>query len=125
MMKYANKRAFDGCLATPEDIQEGLSEPTGVARPSRVPYRQAAHILRAVANEDRFRILCRLHDSTTTVTALADELELPQPAVSQHLAKLREAKLVDFVQDQKRRVYSLSDRGTATLIEALRRTFRV
>jgi DNA-binding transcriptional ArsR family regulator len=46
-----------------------------------------------------------------TVTQLVDALDLPQPAVSKHLATLREAGIVDVQPRGRLRVYRLNARG--------------
>lgn len=122
-MNFADKEAFADCLADAEPIQADKSKPVPISDVKRINHRQAAQVLRAVANEDRFRLLCRLAEAKATVTTLSADLRLPQPAVSQHLAKLRSARLVEFVQDQKHRVYSLQGASTLTLLDALSRAF--
>ena len=124
-MKHTVLRDFDGLLATPEDVHESLAKPVGTAQPSRLRHRRAARVLRAIANEDRFRILCHLSDADATVTVMAEELKLSQPAVSQHLAKLRSADLVVYRQNAKHRVYALRGPSTVALMAAIRQRFKV
>lgn len=54
----------------------------------------AAELLSAMAHEKRLLILCHLVKNELSVSALAARLQLPQPTLSQHLAKLRDLKLV-------------------------------
>jgi DNA-binding transcriptional ArsR family regulator len=54
-----------------------------------------AEILKTLASPRRLDILHRLSESPCEVGRLAEELELAQPNVSQHLAVLRAAGLVE------------------------------
>jgi DNA-binding transcriptional ArsR family regulator len=51
-------------------------------------------VLRLLADPTRVRVLLALHDGELSVGDLAGRLGKPVPAVSQHLAKLRMARLV-------------------------------
>ncbi|EFH11375.1 ArsR/SmtB family transcription factor [Teichococcus cervicalis] len=56
---------------------------------------EAADLLRLLANERRLVLLCHLiREGEITVGGLAERLGLSQPALSQHLGKLREDGLV-------------------------------
>ena len=54
----------------------------------------AVEVLRVLADPTRLRLAGALLDQEKSVTQLAAELERPVPGVSQHLAKLRMARLV-------------------------------
>lgn len=55
---------------------------------------QAAELLSAMASPKRLAILCNLLGHERPVTELVEMVGLSQPALSQHLAKLRALKLV-------------------------------
>lgn len=55
----------------------------------------AAALLRSLANEQRLLVLCQLAAGEQSVGALLGQLDLSQSALSQHLAVLREAGLVE------------------------------
>ena len=55
---------------------------------------QATALLKALANDNRLRILCLLDGSELSVTELNQRLALSQSALSQHLAILRREGLV-------------------------------
>ena len=58
---------------------------------------EVADILRALGNERRLMILCKLVESgEDNVSGLAEAVGLSQSALSQHLAKMREEGLVTF-----------------------------
>ncbi|MBA2755222.1 MAG: winged helix-turn-helix transcriptional regulator [Chloroflexia bacterium] len=60
-----------------------------------------------LGDRNRLRILAVLSRSETCVCDLIDELELAQPLVSYHLAKLRKAGLVQARRDAQWVYYSL------------------
>ena len=60
---------------------------------------------RALASPARRRVLALVRDAPRSVTELAGELGVSQPAVSQHLAALRDAELVTVEVDGRRRIY--------------------
>ncbi len=55
----------------------------------------AAAMLKQLANPKRLLISCQLLNGERSVGELADYIGLSQSALSQHLAKMREAGLVD------------------------------
>ncbi len=54
----------------------------------------ASSLLKAAGNPHRLMILCDLAEGELSVGQLEERLDLSQSALSQHLAKLRQAKLV-------------------------------
>ena len=70
----------------------------------------------ALADPTRRRIFERLARRPLSVGAIADELPVSRPAVSQHLKILKDAGLVVHERTGTRRVYRLDPRG----IEAMR-----
>jgi DNA-binding transcriptional ArsR family regulator len=54
----------------------------------------AAEVLRLLADPTRFKLVLMLQDNERAVGSLADEIGRPIAGVSQHLAKLRMARLV-------------------------------
>ena len=61
---------------------------------------EAAELLKALANEKRLMILCKLLErGEMSVMSLSDNVGLSQSALSQHLAKMRDEKIIDFRRD--------------------------
>jgi DNA-binding transcriptional ArsR family regulator len=84
----------------------------------------ATALVKALANEQRLLILCYLvSEGELSVGALAKRLDLSQSALSQHLAKLREQKLVTFRREAQTIHYSVLDPKAETLVETLRDLF--
>lgn len=70
---------------------------------------------RALANPTRRTLLRLVRDEARPVGVLADELDMSQPAVSQHLAVLRQAGLVRVERDGRRRLYRTDTESLAEL----------
>jgi len=79
----------------------------------------AADLLKALANSQRLRILCLLHDSEMSVGELNQHVELSQSALSQHLAVLREKALVQTRRDAQTVYYSLAPGPVSAIIHTL------
>lgn len=67
----------------------------------------AVTMLSLLADRTRLALLERLAGGEADVTALAETTSAARPAVSQHLAKLRLAGLVDTRRDGRRVIYSI------------------
>jgi ArsR family transcriptional regulator len=68
----------------------------------------AAELLKALAHPTRLMIVQELLSGTKCVTDMEEILPARQANISQHLAVLRNAKLVDFAQDGTVRCYYLA-----------------
>lgn len=72
-------------------------------------YSLQADVLKTLASPRRLEIIHRLAEGPCEVRRLADELGISQPNVSQHLAVMRAAGIVDAIRDGREVRYSLSD----------------
>lgn len=82
---------------------------------------EAARLLRLLANENRLLLLCHLvAEGEMAVGALAEAVGLSQPALSQHLAMLREDGLVATRKEAQAVFYSLADLKAARVLALLR-----
>jgi DNA-binding transcriptional ArsR family regulator len=79
-----------------------------------------AEVLKTLASPRRLEILHRLASGPRGVGPLADELRLSQPNVSQHLAVLRAAGLVEAERDGREVRYRLSDPDVMTACGIMR-----
>jgi DNA-binding transcriptional ArsR family regulator len=85
---------------------------------------EAARMLRLVANERRLLVLCHLSaEGEVTVGRLAELVGLSQPAISQHLAKLRADGLVATRRAATSIDYRLADPRVGRLLLTLRDIF--
>ena len=67
----------------------------------------AAALLRSLGNEQRLMILCQLVEEELGVGALLSRMSLSQSALSQHLAVLRDANLVQTRREGLQVFYSI------------------
>ncbi|HXR18502.1 MAG TPA: metalloregulator ArsR/SmtB family transcription factor [Steroidobacteraceae bacterium] len=84
---------------------------------------RACAVLKALANEVRLMLVCQLADGEKTVGELQQSVGLSQSAVSQHLALLREHKLVATRRDGQSIHYTLASVETAAIIKTLHEQF--
>ncbi|MHA7134328.1 ArsR/SmtB family transcription factor [Oerskovia turbata] len=76
----------------------------------------AVDVLRLLADRTRLAILAMLDGTEMSVSAIAETLGRPGPAVSQHLAKLRTGRLVTARRDGTTVYYSQPDEHVAALV---------
>ena len=84
-----------------------------------------ASVMKILASPSRLRLLCALRRGEQTVGSLCDELDFTQAYVSQQLARLREARLLDSRRDGRRVFYSVADRRVLEVMEAMGRAYGV
>ncbi len=83
----------------------------------------AASFLTLMGNEKRLAIMAHLMDTELSVGAIADKVELSQSALSQHLAKLRAAGLVQTRRDRQMIYYSCDAEAVRRLLSMLSEFF--
>jgi len=82
---------------------------------------EAATLLRVLANEQRLLILCHLLTAgELTVSALGDQVNLSQSALSQHLARLRDEGVVTNRREAQSLFYRVADARTERVLALLR-----
>ena len=79
----------------------------------------ASEMLKALANESRLMVLCQLTDGEKSVGELTRLAGLAQPAMSQHLARLRRDGLVGTRREGQTVWYSLLSDEAGKVIELL------
>ena len=85
---------------------------------------EVAGVLRAVANERRLMILCKLVEwGEGNVNALAETVGLSQSALSQHLAKMRDEGLVTYRRDSQTLWYRIADTRIEDLLATLHKLY--
>lgn len=80
---------------------------------------EAASVLKAMASETRLKIMCALSEGEVPVNHLAEMTGQSQSAVSQHLAKLRAARLVESRRDAQTIYYRCRPGIAQALIDTL------
>lgn len=83
-----------------------------------------AAMLRALGNQRRLMVLCKLVEhGEMRVTDLAAEVGLSQPALSQHLAKMREEGLLAFRREAQVLWYRIADHRCEQLLATLHQLY--
>ncbi len=85
--------------------------------------RPASGLLKAMSNERRLLILCHLMQGEKSVGELAELIGIGQSALSQQLARLRNAELVKTRRKAQQIYYSLSGKNARAIIRALHKIF--
>ena len=84
---------------------------------------RACAVLKALSNQVRLMLVCQLSEGEKSVGELQDFVKLSQSAVSQHLALLRQPKLVATRRDGQSVYYRLVSGETAAVIKTLHDQF--
>lgn len=84
---------------------------------------KAADLLRTLGNEKRLMILCQLGGGELPAGSLQEPLGLSQSALSQHLAVLREAGVVNTRREAQTIYYSIADPAAVKVVETLASIF--
>jgi DNA-binding transcriptional ArsR family regulator len=83
-------------------------------------YRLQAEVLKTLSNPKRLEIVHLLSEGPREVSRLAEELGISQPNVSQHLALMRAAGVVESERDGREVRYRLSDPEIICACETMR-----
>lgn len=100
-----------------------MRENKSATDPSEINIRQAAELMRSLSNPNRLMIACALVDGEKSVSVLESTLGIKQPILSQHLADLREAGVLQARRSSKSVFYSVADAKAGHLITALHGIF--
>jgi DNA-binding transcriptional ArsR family regulator len=82
-------------------------------------YEKKADILKALAHPQRLCIVKGLLDKKCNVSKIQECLNIPQSTVSQHLAKLKSAGIIDGERCGNEICYSVVNNETAAIIKIL------
>jgi DNA-binding transcriptional ArsR family regulator len=83
-------------------------------------YRLQAEVLKTLSNPKRLEIVHLLAEGPREVGKLAEQLGISQPNVSQHLALMRSAGIVEAERDGREVRYRLSDPEVIVACETMR-----
>lgn len=85
---------------------------------------EAARVLKLLANEHRLLILCQLVSAREmAVGDLVEAVGLSQSALSQHLARLREEKVVATRRDGQTIFYRIADPDIGRILAVLKEIY--
>jgi len=83
----------------------------------------ASQGLRIIAHPVRLQILCNLLDGPMNVSELITRIEISQPVLSQHLAKLRMLNVLSCDRQGKQVFYRLADPKFSDIIAAVKTVY--
>ena len=84
---------------------------------------KASTLLKIMSHPSRLMALCHLMDGERPVSSLNETIPLSQSALSQHLAVLRQAGLVDTRRESQTIHYRLKSKAVTRILEALYRIY--
>lgn len=84
---------------------------------------EATRLLAALANPKRLMALCHLLQGEKSVGDLAEIVGLTPAALSQHLARMRDLRLVETRRDGQTIFYRLASTEVAAILETLYRIY--
>ncbi len=84
---------------------------------------EAARLLAALANAKRLMALCHLVQGEKSVGDLAELVGLAPAALSQHLARMRDLRLVETRRDGQTIFYRVASTEVAAILETLYRLY--
>lgn len=84
---------------------------------------KAAKLMRALSNPHRLLILCVLSEGELSVSELNEKIDLSQSALSQHLAVLRNEKLVNTRRESQTIYYSVVPGSALDIVHLLHDQF--
>jgi DNA-binding transcriptional ArsR family regulator len=82
--------------------------------------RKASVLLDLMAHPARLRVLELITEREWDVNSLATAVNISQPSLSQHLKKLRDAKLVERRRVRQTVMYSCHEEAVGKILETLR-----
>jgi DNA-binding transcriptional ArsR family regulator len=82
------------------------------------------NICKAMGDPRRIQILYALHERPYHVSALANQLETPQPTISRHLRILHQRRLVTAERDGTTIVYHLADPDIIHILDSMRQLLK-
>lgn len=84
---------------------------------------EASQLMKTLGHPGRLMVLCYLVEGERSVGELAEELDMTQSALSQHLARMRSESLVETRRDSQNVFYSVTDGEVRSLIKAMYKIF--
>lgn len=100
----------------------GMMQRTSVAA-MREQAEEAGALLRLLSNPNRLLILCFLAEGEASVADIEAGLGIRQPNLSQQLAEIRNAGVIEARRDAKSVFYRLTDGRAAMVVSLLHRLF--
>ncbi len=84
---------------------------------------RASTLMKTLGHSGRLMILCNLAEGERSVGNLAQDLDISQSSLSQHLARMRSEGLVETRRESQTVFYRLNDGEVGSVIESLYRIY--
>lgn len=81
--------------------------------------KDAVKLLKSIANDKRLLILCYILENRLSVSELQSLIKISQPALSQHLAKLRDEGIISAEKDGQTIYYRIKNADILKVIKTL------
>ncbi|MBN8542818.1 MAG: winged helix-turn-helix transcriptional regulator [Alphaproteobacteria bacterium] len=81
--------------------------------------KNASNFLKVLGNYYRLQIVDLLISGEKNVTEINEHVSVSQPALSQHLSKLRRAGIVSFRRDRRQIYYTINDPSVLSLLKVM------
>ncbi len=104
-------------MATPRR-SSAITRETGADR-VRAHAADASRLLRVLGNQQRLLVLCDLVEGERSVSSLLSKLPLSQSALSQHLAVMRDAGIVEVRREGLQAFYRLAQGPALSVMSTL------
>lgn len=79
----------------------------------------ASGLMKTLGHPDRLMVMCQLVDGEKSVSEIAQLIEISQPALSQHLARLRNEGLVETRREAQTIFYSVTSDEAERVVRLL------
>lgn len=97
-------------------MSKQLAEHTGEEPSPEIRFGEVAFVAKALADENRLRILLGLAQEKKSVSRIVEELGISQPLASHHLKELKRALLVKVERSGPFIYYELADRRIVAIL---------
>ena len=104
---------------TAAKLEERAANPAAMMAQARV----ASDLMKSLSNETRLMILCLLSSGEMTVSEMENRLHIQQAPLSQHLARLRNERLVKTRREGRMIHYSIADPNVSEVVKTLYRIY--
>lgn len=84
---------------------------------------EVSQLLGSLSHPVRLKVLCQVTEQDRTVSELTEFCAIPQPAMSQFLARMREDGLLSSRKEGTSVYYRLADRKLVKLLKALKEIY--
>ncbi len=78
-----------------------------------------AEIIKVIGHPERLKILRLLLDGERCVKDICNELNLPQPKVSQHIGIMKEVRIITYRKEGTKAIYRLNNNLATSILKAV------